>query len=74
MFGERERIGNNHRMFSHIFEYPILYSDKLFRPKIHIDILVALQRRFFEIRSDERDVSESQQPISQFPVQDDERI
>lgn len=60
MFHKSERIGDNDCAFSHMLEYPILYSDKLFRPKIHIDIFIGLQRRFFEIRSDKRDIFESQ--------------
>ena len=46
-------IGDNDTIMGHMIKYSIFYSNKLFRPKIYIDIFITLQLRFFEIRSNE---------------------
>jgi len=60
---EDERIRDDDGIFQYMFKYPIFDSDHLRRSEIHIDILIALQWRFFEIGSDKLDIFESEEPI-----------
>lgn len=74
MFSKSKWIRNNNSIVIHSREYSVFYSNKLFRPKIKIDIIIVLQWCLFKIRPNKQNIAESKYSINRFPISDNKWI